>query len=188
MILLKKTVLTSTLMASLLSLPLHAATYTSSGYLAPADTRLDVGLIDGGSTVLVEGQFPFSSMGYVSMSAGSQLEGDWVISSGVGFISPFTQFINLEGDAQIISIKKQHEQEKEFGDVAIGLSIGATSYISSMFDATVTLGNVSYGGDESEAILEFGTRIHLSEHFSVGLTYMANGIYADSFKLSIRNK
>ncbi|RXJ72244.1 hypothetical protein CS022_17010 [Veronia nyctiphanis] len=170
-------------------LPFQTLAYQTSGTaLVPANSKLDIGLIDGGSSFLVEGQFPFSSLGHVSLTAGSRLEGDWVIATGLGFTTPFTEFIDISGDAQIYSVKFEKEQEEEFGKFAVGLSLEATTYLSQMLDASVKLGNVSFGGEDSQAVLEFGGRLYISNHFSIGLSYLANGLYEDTFKLSISSK
>ncbi|STO98100.1 hypothetical protein [Grimontia hollisae] len=148
-------------------------------------TNLEVGFTGNPSGLGATGRMAFMDGAHFIANAGSQFEGDWLASGGVGFHAPVNEFIDIHGDARVYSVKFPEDDKHDWGDLAYGVNVGAKAWVLPQIEANLLVGQVAFDSDDTRSVVELGSRFHSTEILSVGATYRANGLYKEQFYFDV---
>ncbi|WP_336245216.1 hypothetical protein [Enterovibrio paralichthyis] len=158
-----------------------AASATNFNY-----SNLEIGFTANPSGLAATGRYAFMDGAHFVVNAGSQFEGDWIVSGGAGFQAPINGFVDIYGDARLYSVRFPDDDKHDWGELAYGVNVGARAWILPQIEANLLVGQVAFDSDDTRSIVELGGRFHSTDALSVGVTYRANGLYKEQFYLNVR--
>lgn len=149
-------------------------------------SNVEIGFMTNPSSLAVISSTEFTQHSHFIFSASSQFKGDWIGSLGAGFQAPLSAFSDIYGDAKIYSIKIPNSDKHDLGEVAYGINLGVRTWIYPKIEANLLVGQLAFDSDDTRSVVELGARFHSTDAISIGVTFLANGIYKGQYFMNVR--
>lgn len=126
----------------------------------------------------------FTENSHFIVKGDSQFEGDWVLSGGIGFNGPLTQFADVYGRMMLNNVKEGRENLAD-EDFLPEFAIGARAWILQNVEAYGDIGQL-IDGDNTHTSYNVGARFHSTQQLVLGAGLRNNGLYGGQFLMNVR--
>ncbi|MGR6840150.1 hypothetical protein ACU5DF_13950 [Aliivibrio wodanis] len=118
------------------------------------------------------------------VSLDSELDGDFDLSTGLGFHAPVNNWADITGE---MLFRMVDDNSKYDGDAGMELNLGVRQWLGPQLEVGGKVGYLSIDSEDDTLFSVYG-RFHSTELFSIGAEGRFNGIYGDQVMLTARFK